>query len=86
VQAETTLVRAKGRVELDAVAAVDLEVAGIILPGDTELDDTLRDRDHLEGRAVLGVLLEERRVLESIGTLCRRSVSLLPSSPSLPRP
>jgi len=59
VQSETTLVRAKGGVELDTVTTVDLEVTSIILPANTELNNTLGNRDDLEGDAVLGVLLEE---------------------------
>jgi len=43
MESETTLVRTKGRVELNTVAAVDLENAVIVLPDDTELDDTLGD-------------------------------------------
>ncbi len=70
MQAQAALVGAEGRVELDAVAAVDLEVAGIVLPHDAELDDALGDGGDLEGGAVLGVLLEERAVLEGEGELC----------------
>ena len=70
VQTQTTLVRAKGRVELHAVAAVDLDIAVVVLPDNTELDDTLRDRDDLESGAILGVLLEQGAVLEAQGELC----------------
>lgn len=69
MKSETTLVRAKGRVELDTVATVDLEVAGIVLPDDAELDHTLRDGDDLEGSPVLGLLLEQGAVLEGRGKL-----------------
>jgi hypothetical protein len=71
VEAKTALVGTKGRVELDAVATVHTKLALIILPGDTELDDTLGDGANLEGLAVLGVLGEERAVLERRGELCR---------------
>jgi hypothetical protein len=54
---------------LHTVATVDLDVAGIILPDDAELDHTLGDRDDLERGAVLGVLLEEGAVLKSKGKL-----------------
>jgi hypothetical protein len=75
VQAQAALVRAERRVELHAVAAVDLEVAGIVLPHDAELDDALGDRHNLERRAEFGVLLEEGAVLERGDELCRKSVS-----------
>jgi hypothetical protein len=75
VQAQAALVGAESRVELDAVAAVDLEVAGIVLPDDAELDDALGDRGDLEGGAELGVLLEQRAVLESEGELCGKPMS-----------
>ena len=42
MEPQTALVRADGAVELDAEAAVDVDVALIILPGHTELDDALR--------------------------------------------
>jgi hypothetical protein len=64
VQAQTALVGAERRVELHAVALVDLAVALVVLPDDAELDDALGDRDYLEGLFVLGVLLEKRRILE----------------------
>lgn len=70
MEAEAALVRAQGRVELDAVPAVDLQLAGIIFPDDTELDDALGDGGHLEGDAVLGVLLEQGAVLECVYELC----------------
>lgn len=64
METETTLVRAEGGVELDAVATVHLEVAIVVFPDNSELDDTLGDGSDLEGGAVLGVLLKERAVLE----------------------
>jgi hypothetical protein len=74
VKSETTLVGAKSRVELDAVAAVDLKVALVVFPDDTELNNTLRNGSNSKGSAVLGVLVEERAVLEGRGEL---AVSLL---------
>lgn len=71
VKSETTLVWAEGRVELDTITTVHLEVAIVVLPDDAELDDTLGDGDDLEGGAVLGVLLEEGAVLEGVVELCR---------------
>jgi hypothetical protein len=73
VQTQAALVGAERRVELHTVTAVDLEVAGIVLPDNAELDDTLGDRDDLERRAELGVLLEEGAVLEREGELCEKS-------------
>jgi hypothetical protein len=64
VESETALVGAESRVELDTVAAVHLELAGVILPDDAELDDALGDGDDLEGGLELGVLLEQGAVLE----------------------
>lgn len=64
MESETTLVRAKGAVELDTEGIVDLALSLVVLPGDTELDDALRDRADLEGLLVLGVLLKQLAVLE----------------------
>lgn len=64
VQTETTLVGAKSGVELHAVSTVDLELALVVFPGDTELDDALGDGGDLESALVIGVLLEESRGLE----------------------
>ena len=41
VEAQATLVRADGGVELDAVATVDLDLAGVIHPRHAEHDDAL---------------------------------------------
>ena len=75
VETETTLVGTEGGVELNTVTAVDLEVALVVLPDNTELDDTLGDGSDVEGGAVLGVLLEEGGVLESVGQLCGKKSS-----------
>lgn len=69
VKAEATLVGAEGGVELDSEGIVDLDLALVVLPNNAELDDALGDGDDLEGVAVLGVLLEERAVLEGGGKL-----------------
>lgn len=65
VEAESSLVWAESAVELNSVAVVDLWLEVVVLPDNTELDDTLWDGDDLEGGLVLRVLLEKRRVLES---------------------
>ena len=69
MQPETALVGAKGRVELHTVSAVDLEVALVVLPDDSELDHALRNGNDLQGDPVFGVLLEERAVLETADEL-----------------
>jgi hypothetical protein len=48
VESETALVGAQSRVELHAVSSVDLALALVVLPGDTELDDALGDGGNLE--------------------------------------
>ena len=50
---------------MNPVAIVDLQNAIVVFPDHTELDDTLRDGHHLQCGLVLGVLLEERAVLET---------------------
>ena len=64
VETETTLVRTESRVELHTVTLVDLALALVVLPDNTELDDALGDGGNLEGLLVLGVLLEKRGGLE----------------------
>lgn len=70
VESQTTLVRPKGRVELHSVSSVDLALALVIFPYYSELNDTLWDGGHLECLLVLGVLLEQRAVLEGGDQLC----------------
>lgn len=67
MEAETTLVRAEGGVVLDAVAAVDLDGAGVVFPDDAELDDAFGDGADGEGLFVFGVLGEEGGVVEGGG-------------------
>lgn len=69
VEAKATLVGTQGGVELNAIALVDLDLALIIFPNDTELDDALRNGDHGKRLAVLGVLLEKSGVVEGGGEL-----------------
>jgi hypothetical protein len=71
VETKTTLVGAEGRVELHTETTVDLELAFVILPDDAELNHALGDGDNSEGLAVLGVSLEEGRVLKSGGEFCK---------------
>lgn len=76
VEAQTALVGTKSAVELHTETAVDLTLALVVLPGNTELDDALGDGGDLESLAVLGVLLEEGGVLQGRGKLCETAVSL----------
>lgn len=58
MQSKTTLVRTEGRVELNTVTYVDFDFTVVIFPWNTELDDTLRDLNNLEGLLVFWLLLE----------------------------
>ena len=71
MESEATLVRAKGRVILNSEATIDLQLALVVLPDDSELNDSLRDGHDIQCRAVLWVLLEQRRVLERAHELCK---------------
>jgi hypothetical protein len=71
VQAETALVWTEGGVELDSVAAVDLDLVLVVFPDNSELDDALGNGDDLEGGLVFGVLFEEGAVFKGGDQLCR---------------
>lgn len=75
VQPQSSLVGAQSRVVLYSVTSVDLELTLVVLPGDSELDDTLGNLDDGEGFSVLGVLGEEGLLRGSNWTRCR-SVSV----------
>ena len=64
VQAQTTLVGPDGRVELDAVAAVDLDLALVIDPGHAEDDDALRLDEALEKGVLLVLGVRFKRGLQ----------------------
>ena len=64
MESKASLVRTQSRIKLHPISTIDLHFALVVLPGDTELDDTLRDGGDLEGGPVLGVLLEEGGVFE----------------------
>ena len=70
METETTLVGAESRVELHAVTLVDLALALVILPDNTELDDALGDGSNFECLPVLGVLLEDGGGFEGGDELC----------------
>jgi hypothetical protein len=69
VQTQSTFVWTESRVELHAVALVDVALALVILPDHTELDDALGNGDNFEGLFVLGILLEDGRAFEGGGEL-----------------
>lgn len=54
---------------MNSVSAIELELSLIVLPDDTELNDSFGDGNDFEGSLVLGVLLEEGAVLEGRGQL-----------------
>jgi hypothetical protein len=58
VETKTSLVRTESRVELDSVTSVDGDGSIIPFPGDSELDDSLRDLNDGERSSVLGLLLQ----------------------------
>lgn len=49
MEAEATLVWTEGGVKLDTISTVDLELALVVLPGNTELNHTLGDGNDGEG-------------------------------------
>ena len=69
VEAKSSLVWTEGAVKLNSVTVVDLWLKVVVLPDNTELDDTLWDGNDLKSGLVLWVLLEERRVLKGGGQL-----------------
>ena len=71
VESETTLVWTKSRVELHTVSAVDLSLEFVVLPHNSELDDSLWDGNDLEGSLVFGLLFEEGGVFEGGDKLCK---------------
>lgn len=64
MESQTPLVRAKSGVELNTIATVDLKLAFVVFPNDTELDDALRDGNNFESSFVLWVLFEESTFLK----------------------
>jgi hypothetical protein len=59
VQPQPALVRPQSRVVLNPVPPVDLELPTVVLPSDSELDDTFGDLDDIQGPTVVWVLGEE---------------------------
>jgi len=73
VESQTAFVWPKSRVVLNTEATVDLHLALVVLPRDSELDDTLWDGRDLESFLVLWVLFKQRAVLECRRKLCGKS-------------
>lgn len=59
VETQTALVWPQGGIELHAISPVDLDLVLVVLPNDTELNDSFRDGCDLEGGLVLGVLFKQ---------------------------
>ena len=64
VESKTSLVWTQGGIELHPISSVHLDLTLVILPYDTELNDSFGDGSDLEGGLVFGVLLEEGGILE----------------------
>lgn len=61
---KSAFVRTQSAVELHTVSTVDLRLAFVVFPDNTELNDAFWDRGNLEGSSVFGMLFEESAVLE----------------------
>lgn len=59
------LKRKRNKTHLNSETAVDLRLALVVLPNDTELDDTLRDLNDIQSLLVFGVGSQERLQRES---------------------
>lgn len=70
METETALVGAEGRVELNAIPTVDLELALVVLPRNTELNHALGDGNDGESGLELGGNQEELGVGEARLELC----------------
>lgn len=70
VETKSSLVGSESGVELNTVSAVDLHDSLVVLPGDTELDNTLGDGDDGKACLQLGANLEELRGLKGRDQLC----------------
>jgi hypothetical protein len=82
VESETTLVWTQSRVELDSETPVDGDRSIVSLPNDSEVDDSLRNRDDLKCPTVVWVLDEEW--LEGRGDLMDSLLSAkCPNDPKL---
>ena len=88
VEAETALEGTKGRIELYTKPAIDLNLRLIVLPYYSELNNALGHGRNGQSFLVLGMLLEQSRVLEGRGKFCltvsRIEVDQLKKRNSLP--
>ena len=64
MKSQSSLVRTKGAVELDSVPSVNPELAIVVFPDDTELNNALWDGKDLESSFVLWVLFENGAFFE----------------------
>lgn len=72
METETALVGPEGRVELDTISTVDLELAPVVLPSNTELNHALGDGNDGESSFELGGDLEQLGAREGRLELCNR--------------
>lgn len=70
MEPQTTFVRTKGRVELHAKTTVHLNLASIIFPSDSELDDPFGNGSDLESFLVIRMLFEKRAIFECRCEFC----------------
>lgn len=70
METETALVGTEGRVELNTISTVDLELALVVLPSNTELNHALGDGNDGKSSLELGGDLEELGVGEARLELC----------------
>lgn len=77
METEAALVGSEGRVELDTISTVDLELALVVLPSDTELNHALGDGNDGESSLELGGDLEQLGAREGRLELCDRKISTI---------
>ena len=70
MEPQAAFVGTKGRVELHTEATVHLNLAFVIFPSNSELDDPFWNCSDLESFLIIWVLFEKRAVLECRGELC----------------
>jgi hypothetical protein len=75
VESETSFVRSQSRVVLDTETSVDLNIASVVLPDNTELYDTLWNLNDVESFLILWVGFDER--LKTPGQLIEGLLSFM---------
>ena len=73
MESKAAFVRSKGRIELHAEATVDLDLAFVVFPSNTELDDSFWHRCDLESLLVVRILFEKSAILKRRSKLCNES-------------